>query len=281
MPTREKGKGCESLDWNQRWQDAKQRAKFPWDRRQFWNRRAPEFARHAASGTYAEKFLAWLEPRADWSLLDIGCGPGTLALPLAPRVSRVTALDISEVMLEILESRCREKGVANIRSVRASWDDDWQACGVGPHDVAVASRSFYPGDLAAGIAKLNATARQWVVVAAPVGDGPYDRQQYAAVGRLLDRGPDYIYILNYLHQIGIYAGLRFIEEREDLFYPDLDAALAGQLWMFQNTLNPEEERRLREHLAARLVRRDNGWVFPEPKIIRWAYLEWNPRKGSG
>jgi SAM-dependent methyltransferase len=268
-----------TMDWNQLWKEAKSRTDFKWDRRAFWNQRAPEFAAHAAAGTYAEKFIRLLQPRPGWSILDIGCGAGTLALPLASRVAAITALDISDRMLEILTQRCQEANIRTIRTIQASWDDDWDALGIGTHDVVIASRSFYSDDLALAIAKVNRLARERVVFSALVHDGPYDRRQYTAIGRKLDRGPDYIYTLNYLHQIGIYARLQFIEEIEDKTYPNLTAALDGQRWMF-GSLQPEEEARLKTHLASRLVPRENGWVFPKPKITRWAYLEWDPREGE-
>lgn len=268
-----------SLDWNRLWKTAKDKAGFPKDRRAFWNRRAPELARHAAAGTYADAFLRLLRPQTNWNVLDVGCGAGTLALPLAMRVTAITALDISDRMLEIFNERCRELDIRNIRTVRAGWDDDWDAAGIETYDVVIASRSFYAEDLAAAVAKLNRIARERVVLAALVGDGPYDRRQYEAVGRTLDRGPDYIYTLNYLHQIGIYARLQFIAEKDDPVYPNLKAAVDGQRWMFQE-MTPEEEERLRTHLAGRLTPRNGGWAFPKPKITRWAYIEWDPREGG-
>lgn len=268
-----------TMDWNQLWKEARARTDFQWDRRKFWNQRAPEFAEHAAAGTYAEKFLKLLRPQKKWSVLDVGCGAGTLALPLASQVAEITALDISDRMLEILTQRYVTQGIGNIRTVRGGWDDDWEALGVGVHDVVIASRSFYSDDLATAIAKVNRLARRRVVFASLVKDGPYDRRQYEAIERKLERGPDYVYTVNYLHQIGIYARVQFIEEVEDKTYANLDTAVEGQMWMF-GTLQGEEEARLREHLAARLIPRSGGLAFPEPKITRWAYLEWEPKQGG-
>lgn len=55
-------------------------------------------------------------------VLDAGCGPGRLTLPAARRVGpsgRVLALDLQPRMLQMLERRVREAGLANVEIVRA------------------------------------------------------------------------------------------------------------------------------------------------------------------
>lgn len=60
-----------------------------------------------------------LEP--SFSLIDIGCGPGTYSFRFAEHVRRIVSLDGSVKMLERLESGCLAKGVKNILSVHADW----------------------------------------------------------------------------------------------------------------------------------------------------------------
>jgi ubiquinone/menaquinone biosynthesis C-methylase UbiE len=55
-------------------------------------------------------------------LLDVGAGPGRLALPAAQRIGQsgeVVALDIQAKMLEKLTARADARGIANIRPVNA------------------------------------------------------------------------------------------------------------------------------------------------------------------
>jgi ubiquinone/menaquinone biosynthesis C-methylase UbiE len=56
-------------------------------------------------------------------LLDVGCGPGVLAPPLARLFDQVTALDPEPGMLQTGRRRCRRAGVANVRWVRGVADD--------------------------------------------------------------------------------------------------------------------------------------------------------------
>jgi len=56
------------------------------------------------------------------NVLDVGCGPGRLAIPAAKRVGpsgRVLAMDVQQNMLRRVEERMRKHGVTNIRLVHA------------------------------------------------------------------------------------------------------------------------------------------------------------------
>lgn len=55
---------------------------------------------------------AGLEP--GMCFLDVACGSGALALPAARLGARVTAVDLSAVMIEKLRGRAREEGLANV-----------------------------------------------------------------------------------------------------------------------------------------------------------------------
>ena len=55
------------------------------------------------------QLLELLEPQADSTLLDVGCGAGELTRDLAPHFAAVTGVDLSEAMLE--RARAATEGV--------------------------------------------------------------------------------------------------------------------------------------------------------------------------
>jgi SAM-dependent methyltransferase len=55
-------------------------------------------------------------------VLDIGCGPGTYALPLAEVAKEVTALDTSGKMLENLNEEAGKRGLRNIVPMQINWE---------------------------------------------------------------------------------------------------------------------------------------------------------------
>ena len=264
------------LDWDLLWRQSCKRRKGDRNDREFWNKRASSFADHARESSYVADFLRITALPPQWSVLDVGCAAGTLAIPLAERVRKVTAVDFSENMLAILSERCREKGVTNVKTHLLSWEDDWQAADIERHDVAIASRSLVVEDLSGAISKLAAMARHRVIISSLVGDGPFDRRIFQAIGRDLDRGPDYICVYNLLHQMGIYADVTFAGNggEEKKAFTGLDDAVSGYRWMI-NEMTVEEEQRLRSYLERHLEKTEVGYVLDYQHPVRWAILSWD------
>ena len=59
----------------------------------------------------------------DFEALDIGAGTGTLAIPFAKVVRRITAIEPSLVMIKYLLRNAEEEGVQNIEVINKSWQE--------------------------------------------------------------------------------------------------------------------------------------------------------------
>ena len=269
-----------TIDWNKAWKEAKALRTSSRRDNKFWDRRAPSFAKHAAETAYPAAFLKILRPEPQWSVFDMACGGGTLAVPLARKVREVVAVDFSDKMLEIVREKCRQENITNVATINARWEDDWSAHGIGAYDVVVASRSLVVDDLLTAILKLDAAARERVYVSTIVGDGPYDRRVFEALGRPLNMGPDYIYNYNLLYQMGIHAEVAFIEERNNKTFEDRADALNSMRWMLDE-MTPREEETLACYLDEHLVPSDAGWRMDYDRTIRWAVMWWRKNVRSG
>jgi ubiquinone/menaquinone biosynthesis C-methylase UbiE len=75
-------------------------------------------------------------------LLDVGCGPGVLELPLARLFGQVTALDPEPGMLREGRRRCLRAGVANVRW-RQGVAEDIAALDLGPQRAVTFAQSFH------------------------------------------------------------------------------------------------------------------------------------------
>jgi 23S rRNA (uracil1939-C5)-methyltransferase len=63
--------------------------------------------------------LAWLAPQADERILDLFCGLGNFALPLAQSVGEVVAVEGVMAMVERAEANASANGLANVRFLQA------------------------------------------------------------------------------------------------------------------------------------------------------------------
>lgn len=95
-------------------------AESPWVLpRQVFARRADRL-RLAPAGPSFEREWEALDPAG--SVLDVGAGAGAACLPLASRVTTLTAVDTDEPMLVLLTERAREAGLA-AQAVHGRWPD--------------------------------------------------------------------------------------------------------------------------------------------------------------
>lgn len=240
----------------------------------YWDKRAASFVDHAGKTAYPDAFLRIMEPQADWTVLDIGCGGGTLALPLAESVKEITAVDYSDRMLEMLGDEIKRRGIKNINTLKASWDDDWSKVDIGIYDVAIASRSLSVDDLYGAVEKLNNAARRRVYVSTIVGDGPYDRRVFNVVGRELIQSVDYIYIYNLLYQMGIQASISFIPEESARTFDDPDEARNYFRWML-NEMTDREAHALDTYIRNNMIIKDGKRIFEYKKAFKWAVIWWD------
>jgi SAM-dependent methyltransferase len=268
-------KDISDIDWNEVIQNKKEiQPKTVNSGPEFWNKRAPSFAEHAGKTFYPDSFIKIMNPDPSWTVLDMGCGGGTLALPMAEKVSHITAVDFSEKMLEILSTEAERRGIKNIRTIHASWEDTWEESGIGMYDVAIASRSLAVDDINSALSKLNNAARKRVIISTVVGDGPFDRKMLEAAGRERSAGVDYIYFYNLLYQMGILANINFITEERNNTFGSIEEALESVRWMFQE-MTLEEEVKLTKYLEDHLVVRDGRLVLDYKKKSTWAVIWWD------
>ena len=261
-------------DWNQLWYQAKKKKTWSTKTASDWDEKAASFAKRTASSIYIEKFLKLLKPQPSWSVLDVGCGPGTLALPLSGKVNKLSCLDFSKNMLAIL--RQKAKGKKNIKTYHASWEDDWQKKEIPVHTVAISSRSLAVNNLKKALKKLSTHARELVVITDRVKHGPMDPDAFAAIGRPLESGPDFIYTVNILFEMGFLPTVNYITLEKELHYPDHEEVLNSYIWMFKE-LSEDERKILFDYISSITVINNDGTVTvnrSKPPI--WAFITWCP-----
>jgi SAM-dependent methyltransferase len=127
--------------------------------RQVFARRADRLRRHPGGPSFERAFEA-LDPPG--SVLDVGSGAGAACLPLAPRITTLTAVDADDEMLGLLAGRAGEAGLT-ARVVHGRWPDIGGQ--IGPADVVTCHHVvFNVPDLEPFLDSLTGHARRRVVV---------------------------------------------------------------------------------------------------------------------
>ena len=263
------------IDWQLLWQQSRSAKSWKSKDAKDWDKKAEAFAGRTRESPYADLFLGHIELNPEFSVLDVGCGPGTLALPIAKQVRRVTAIDYSQGMLDLLNREAEEQGIDNVSTVHCGWEDEWSDFGVEPHDLVICSRSMNIPDLYGALLKLGRYATAAIHVAERIAPSPFDPNAFAALGREFSSGPDYIYTVNMLYQLGIHPRITKIELARDQHFASLEAALEGYAWMFKD-LQSEERQLLEKYVKSRIVEQDGDHlVVRRDHAQRWALLSWS------
>ena len=109
-----------------------------------------------------------------------------------------------------------------------------------------------------------------------VGHGPFDPQAFSAIGRKLDTGPDYIYTVNLLYQMGIKASVNFIRLEESLPCKDIEDAMDYYMWMFPD-LNEDEKKQLKKYVQSITTSTNDGkYTIQRKQVPTWAFISWEP-----
>ena len=242
---------------------------------EFWTeRKVAWYLRALERSDYAGKVLGVLAPLLAEceSALDVGAGCGALALPLAERLRRVTALEPAPAMAKALREQAQARGLGNIEVIEAAWGD----VPVVPHDLVLCA---HVGELlhadAPFLGEVSSVARRGVALVRDTGrerDKFFFKELYPIwLGRPYVPGCDYEETVEGLARLGTSPTVTLLPYRSDQPFTDLEEAC--DFW--QEYLGLEEEpfrEFLREFLAKRLVPEESGWIAPYPKqaaVLWW------------
>lgn len=235
-----------------------------------WNLRAPSMNKKStAKSLYSEAFLAQIQTTSEDTVLDVGCGPGTLALKIAPLVNHVYYIDHSEAMLAFLSENAQKQGIENVTTLHLSKEESW-IDKVPMCDVVICSRAGIDADLEQLFLKLNKYARRAVYFSHLVG-GHFDQ---VAISSLLNQTrppfPDYIYAVNILYQLGFDPNLSFVTAHGRLQDCVSEEDFLSRMQYQYRTLSTSDLIKLKEFYQC------NYSLFETSQFgMKWALLNWD------
>lgn len=264
------------IDWNEVWKNQmiENHRSSPgrdcariWEGREsalrFWNMCREERSR-------IDKTVWETEVTRESRVLDIGAGPGTLAIPFSEKVSEVTAVEPADGMCTVMREKMAEFGRKNIAIVQKRWEDVNVDKDLNPpYDVVIASFSLGMLDIRAAIEKMMQATSKFIYLYHFAGETSWDRQWKVLWpklhGRDYEPGPKCDVLYNVLYQMGIYPHVRpFLLEHNQKFLT-LDEAVAALAPQAQ--IKTEEQREiLREYLDGALLRENRALLQPGSSI---------------
>lgn len=232
-----------------------------------WDEKSADMALSTINSPYVEDFISRMNLIGDEVILDIGCGPGALTIPLAKRVKEVIAIDFSAQMLEELKAYAAREGVTNIKTYHIGWDDDWSH--LPQIDIAVASRSMEVSDVEAALTKMSAHASKACYLTYKVGGSFVDMNILDFIGKKVKTKPDYWYIPLILYAQGYLPRVDYIETGRGSVRSGSEEEFVESLNWSIGSLEEEQQSKAREYYRDVIV----GQNRP-PRAVNWAFIGW-------
>jgi SAM-dependent methyltransferase len=213
---------CLNPDWNEIWkkrQNLHELSKVSDDPTHNWNNRENaeryDLNSHNEYDDRVKITLAGLDIGKNSRVLDIGSGPGTLAIPLSPLVKEITAVEPGAGMVEILRKHADREGLRNITCMQKTWEEiDLSLDLPTPFDIVIASLSLTMYDIREALQKMDAVSSGsvhlfWFV------DMPFWERMYADLweplhGSPYHAGPKTDCLFGVLYQMGIYPDVTML-----------------------------------------------------------------------
>jgi SAM-dependent methyltransferase len=262
--------GYDRPDWNEVWKDLQARhdtSKHFDDPSHNWDKKenAERYDASARSGydPRVKVTITGLAITPESRVLDIGAGPGTLAIPLAPLVRDVTAIEPGAGMMGILRDHIQREGITNITCIQKRWEDvDPDRDLSGTYDVVIASLSLTMHDIRAALLKMDTASSGYVYlfwfVNSPFWEKMYEDLWQPLHGVSYFPGPKADCLWNVLFQMGIYANVQMLPLAKEYRFPTREEMMAFFRKRF-NVMTSEQERVLSAYIMP-LIRDEGGEV---------------------
>ena len=247
----------------------------------YWDRRAGRFAARLADSVVGDPFLARLRRLSGsrTSVIDVGSGPGRFTLALAPRVARITAVDPSRAMLDLLGRQARRRRLTNVEMVTGRWED----VDVAPADVVFASYVLpVVADAPTFLAKLDAVARRHALLylGAFTNDAIVDPLWRHFHEKPRRPGPSWLDAVDVVREMGIDADVEVVEVANRTRFSSLAEAVDDYRDLLAVPDTRETRAELRRLLRSWLVGPDHALRAPIATLPA-AVVRWRPRGPQG
>ncbi|WP_458454069.1 class I SAM-dependent methyltransferase [Methanobrevibacter sp.] len=238
-----------------------------------WDKAAPGFFKRTRKDDYQNALFDKLILDEKDTVLDVGCGEGSVTIPIAKRVKKVIGLDSSPKMLEYLEKRACEQNIENIETIlkpieEISYED------IGNVDVVVCSRSLngiIP--IRKVLTELDRIASKYVFITVFGPENKKIEKDFdIEIGRKTEDFPDYNYFFNILFNMGIYANVERFDLKNYRKYDSIADAMDNGKFRL-DLYDDDEKLKLKEYLE-RILSFEDGKYYNVKDKADWIMIWW-------
>jgi len=228
----------------------------------------------------ARKTIEGLNITPESRVLDIGAGPGSLAIPLSQKVAHVTAVEPSTGMVEVLKENMEDNECDNISIIKKRWEDiDTEKDFHGSYDIIITSFSLGMPDIRKAIEDMEAVSSGYIYLYWFAGERSWDTYSKELWPKLHGKeyypGPKCDVLYNVLYQMGIYPNMETFTLGRTETYPTLDEAMENLSNHF--ALENDKQRKILEQYLKSELKNEHGNYIHDARSTR-VKIWWKNKK---
>lgn len=223
------------INWSKVWRDLllTQQKMDKTENNELWDRsdNAKRFWKRAKENPEnANKTIDGLNLTANSKVLDIGSGPGRLTIPIALKVTKVTAVEPSESMLQLLQDNLNNQSIKNVTCVNKLWEEiDVDLDLDGKYDVVIAAFSLWVPNIEICIEKMIQASSKYIYIYWFAGESKWEKHSVSLwpllYGKNYALGPKCDVLYNLIYNMGIYPDMHVFPMDYVNYYDSFEDAL--------------------------------------------------------
>ena len=213
-------------------------------------------------------------------ILDIGAGPGTLAIPLTASGAQVTVVEPAQGMASVLKETAEREGIQGITILQYPWEDV-PMDSLGRYDVIISCFSLVFPDIQTALRKMISVSDGLIILVWYSGITPWERMVTELWPKVFEEeyasGPkgDLLYLV--LGQMGISPEVMSYTIPYYEQYDSVDAAV-GDLVERMGPVPDEKIGVIEEYVRSAGIMRDDGFFYDDTVTI--TVFRWNTKESS-
>lgn len=258
------------IDWEYIWQKSLKKGM---KKEKDWNSVAKDFGKWIENDDYPDILLKEMKISSEDTVLDIGCGEGTITKKIAKKAKSVTGIDKSEGMLEELNRNAKEEKLDNINTIKMDINDlNYE--NIGDYDIVLASRCLNGiANIKDTLVTLNEIANKYVYITLfGSSSHEYKKEKAKIAGKPFKAGTDYSVLFLILKSLNIESNILQLDCKNLKEYHDIDEAIERSVWRL-GELDEENQIALENHFKETFIKNERGnWVNPKDKtdlVLIW------------
>ncbi|SFL40080.1 Methyltransferase domain-containing protein [Methanobrevibacter olleyae] len=244
------------------------------DRGKDWSKAAIKYSERASEDNYTEQLISKMILSSEDTLLDVGCGEGSLTIPLSKEVSSITAIDTTDKILEILDEKIKENNIKNIKTIK---DDvnDLTLEKYGKYDIVLASRVINSIKSPKKVfSNLNEIANKYVFITIfGPNNWKLEKDFFKYINKEYNGAPSYIILLNLLAEMEIYPNVVNLDVGPIRTYENIEEAIDNGKWNLEKFTKYEQEL-LAKYLESILMENEEGLLTNPNDKPDWVLIWW-------